>query len=73
MDFWKGEVLQGITACWIAIQRQEKPSVQLRDVQAALQQDMKLLRIALGTESDAVHDIDSLVFDDPRLREMLGA
>ena len=71
MDSWKGEALQGIVACWIAIEEQEKTSVQLRDVQAALRQDIKLLRLAVGTESDAVREIDNLLLGDQRLRSLL--
>ena len=73
MNFWKGEALRGIAACWIAIQDQEKLSMQLMEVQAALQQNVKMLRLALADKGDTVQEIDSLLLDDPRLSGLLEA
>ena len=69
MPEYRGEVLKGLTLCWLAVEQQDNE--QTRTLKAELQEAVKMLQAALGNKSSFDEDCSALVAADGRLEALL--
>lgn len=70
MVFNRGEVLKGVTLCWIHIQDEQLDG--LEDVRKELKRTVLMLKDAVGLECDVPTDFKALVEADPRLEGLFS-
>ena len=68
MSFWRGEVLKGMTLCWLRIAEEDRSDQQLMTVEKELQKTAQILAAAVRQEVDIDSDFQQLSVADDRLK-----
>lgn len=68
MSFWRGEVLKGITLCWLRIAAENQSSRQLATVKEELRKTVQILAAAVKPEVDIGGELRHLEDADERLK-----
>lgn len=69
----RGEMLEGLLICWCRIEGEENPSEELRQVQRAIEETVRLVTAILKGQLDVTEEYRLLMTADPRLRSLLSS
>jgi hypothetical protein len=61
MAYWRGNIMEGMTFCWLNVQAEEKISPQLVEVQTGLKHLVRMLMAAMVDDHEAVCEVDELL------------
>ncbi|KAF2238931.1 poly A polymerase C-terminal region-like protein [Viridothelium virens] len=72
MAFWRGEVLKGVTICWLRIAEENRSDAQLTAVEKELQKTVQMLAAAVEQDIEIDSEFQQLVAADERLERLFG-
>ncbi|KAL9096934.1 MAG: hypothetical protein Q9165_000898 [Trypethelium subeluteriae] len=70
MAFWRGEILKGMTICWLRIAEEDRSDAQLVSVEEELQKTVQMLAAAVDQEVEIDGDFQQLIAADERLERL---
>lgn len=70
MEKYRGEVLKGVTICWLAVEKDDDAAA--KELRVALKNTVQLLRAAVKEEHDLQSEYEVLVEADNRLKGLLS-
>ena len=73
MSYHRGEIMRGLSTCWLRIKDCEIESKELLQIQQGIENAMRLLQAVLQSDVDVAKDYQILVDSDSRLRDLLVA